>query len=223
MTVGNEIVAHCPDGVHPVDFLRALITKMHGAGWAIGIHVSKNTSVSKAEDQIVSDLASGKVKRFHLYALKEAANKAAEEIFLHGLCTHEGEWTKSQIELLQMYSRDRRFRERLARAMENGKPPQLFDRIDMAILFNWRTFRFEAGNNKIMPAGLPGLRYWSPYAAGQLFTCARLFSYNHERDSSSAESRYKKRCQRLGLPSKKRYLIRDFFVIGNELKVVRVG
>jgi hypothetical protein len=187
------------------------------------VDAARRMSKTQRENLIQEELASGKVKRLFLYPVEEAASKTAQDIFLYALCTHEDGWTKSQIDTLQMYSRDKRFRERLARAMENGKPPPLFDRVDRAILFNWRTFRFKAGNNKIMPAGLPGLRDWSPYAAGQLFMRARLFSYNDDSDSASAESRYKKRCHRLGLPSKRRYLIRDCFVIGNEIKVIRAG
>jgi hypothetical protein len=228
MKGGIEIVVHCPEGVHAIDFWLALGAKLRGFGWAIGTplpkntRISKNTSISKIQAKVVSELAADKVKRLSLFPLNEAATKTAQDIFLHAVCTHEGEWTKSQIEMLQKYSRDKRFRERLARAMENGKPPPLFDRIDQVILSNWRTFRFESGK-KIMPVGLPGLRDWSPYAAGQLFTRAKLFAYNDESDSASAEARYKKRCQRLGLRSKKRYLIRDFFFIGNEAKVIRAG
>jgi hypothetical protein len=182
-------------------------------------------SKTQVEELIQAELASDKVKRLFLYPFEEPAIKIAEDCFLYNLCNREGEWTKSQIDTLQLYSSDKRFRERLARAMENGKPPPLFDRIDMAILFNWRTFRFRGGNNKTMPNGLPGLRDWSPHAAGQLFVSARLFSAvrgDYADGGISAAHRYKKRCQRLGLDCKRRYTIRDFSIWGNQITVVRV-
>ena len=107
--------------------------------------------------------------------------------------------------------------------MENGKPPPLFDRVDKMILFNWRTFRFRSGK-KTLPPDLPGLRDWSPHAAGKLFVSARLFSAvrsDYGDGGISAAHRYKKRCQRLGLDSKRRYAIRDFYISGNQFKVVR--
>jgi hypothetical protein len=228
----TELVVHCPDRVHSFDFARALVTKIRGMGWAVGIPGPRNISVDAArrmsktqmEDLIWAELASGKVKQLFLYPFEEPAIKIAEDCFLYNLCNRECEWTKSQIETLQLYSKDKRFRERFARAMENGKPPPLFDRIDMAILFNWRTFRFRGGNNKIMPDNLPGLRDWSPHAAGQLFVSARLFSAvrsDYADGGISAAHRYKKRCQRLGLDCKRRYTIRDFSIWGNQIRVVR--
>jgi hypothetical protein len=222
---------HCPDGIHSVDFARAVMTKLNGTDWAVGIPVPRNISVdatrrmstTQMEDLIQAELASDKVKRLLLYPFEEPAIKIADDCFLYNLCNREGEWTKSQIDTLQLLSKDKRFRERFARAMENGKPPPLFDRIDRAILFNWRTFRFRSGK-KTMPHGLPGLRDWSPHAAGQLFVSARLFSAirsDYADGGISAAHRYKKRCQRLGLDCKRRYTIRDFYISGNRVKVVR--
>src|SRR5262249_1892455 len=208
----------------------AVMAKLKGTGWAVGVPGPRNISVDAArrmsktqmEDLIQAELASDKVKRLLLYPFEERAIKIAEDCFLYNLCNHEGEWTKSQIGTLQLHSKDKRFRERFARAMESGKPPPLFDRIDRAILFSWRTFRFRSGK-KTMPHGLPGLRDWSPHAAGQLFISARLFSVvrsNYADGGISAARRYKKRCQRLGLDCKRRYTIRDFYISGNQAKVV---
>lgn len=226
-----ELIMYCPDGVHSVDFSRAVMVKLSGTGWAVGIPGPRNIIVDAArrmsqtqmEDLIRAQLAADKAKRLFLYPFEEPAIKIAEDCFLYNLCKLDGEWTKSQIEILQSHSKDKRFRERFARAMENGKPPPLFDRIDMAILFNWRTFRFRSGR-KMVPHGLPGLRDWSPHAAGQLFVSARLFSVvqsDYADGGISAAHRYKKRCQRLRLDCKRRYAIRDFYISGNQVKVVR--
>jgi hypothetical protein len=75
-----------------------------------------------------------------------------------------------------------------------------------------------------LPSGLPGLRDWSPHAAGQLFVSARLFSAvrsDYADGGISAAHRYKKRCQRLGLDCKTRYTIRDFYISGDQFKVAR--
>jgi hypothetical protein len=108
MKEGIEIVAHCPDGVHPLDFSRALTKKILGERWAVGIAGPRNISADAArrmsktqmENLLSAELASGKVKRLFLYPGEEAASKTAEDIFLYALCTHEGEWTKSQIDTL---------------------------------------------------------------------------------------------------------------------------
>ena len=227
----TELIMHCPDGVHSVDYSRAVMTKLSGTGFAVGIPGPRKISVDAArrmsktqmDELIWAELRSDKVKQLFLFPLEEPAIRIAEDCFLYNLCNLEGEWTKSQIDTLQLYSKDKRFRERFARAMENGKPPPLFDRIDRTILFNWRRFRFRSGK-KTMPDGLPGLCDWSPHAAGQLFLSARLFSAvrsDYADGGISAAHRFKKRCQRLGLDCKKRYAIRDFYISGNQVKVVR--
>ena len=225
-----ELIVHCPKGVHSLDFSRAVMAKLKGTGWAVGVPAPRNIGVAarrmsetQIENLIRAHLASDKVKRLFLYPFEKSAIKIAEDVLLYSLCNPKGEWTKSQIDELQLHSKDSRFRERFARAMENGKPPPLFDRIDRTILFNWRTFRFGSGK-KTMPHGLPGLRDWSPRAAGQLFVSARLFSAlrsDYTDGGISAAHRYKKRCQRLGLDCKRRYTIRDFSIWGNEVRVVR--
>src|SRR5262249_33599305 len=180
-------------------------------------------SKTQRDELIWAELRSDRVKQLFLSPLEEPAIRIAEDCFLYNLCNREGDWTKSQIDTLQSYSKDKRFRERFARAMENGKPPPLFDEIDIAILFNWRTFRFRGGK-KTMPRHLPGLRDWSPHAAGQLFESAGLFSAvrrDYSDGGIAAAHRYKKRCQRLGLVCKRRYTIRDFSSRGNQFRVVR--
>ena len=140
-----------------------------------------------------------------------------EDLFLASLANRH-KWEPAEIDQIAKSSVDKSFRERFARAIEQGKSPT-FDKIDILILENWRKLRlkpaFEAKHRK-----LPGLQDWSPKAIAGLFSHAGILNPDYEGDF---EDWFKKRRQRLGLRGKNRYLIENFIAIDNTTRIIWQG
>jgi hypothetical protein len=139
-----------------------------------------------------------------------------EDLFIASLANHP--WSKEQIEQIEKLSSDRNFRERFARALEEGKSPT-FDQLHILILSNWREIHLRPeiqAKIEEQEGKLPGLQDWSPKAVAGLFEWARI-----KVPSQNLEGWFVHRRKRLGLPGKYPHEIKDFIVINDSVRVVR--
>jgi hypothetical protein len=132
-----------------------------------------------------------------------------ETFFLAGIANSE--WSESEIKTIAELSGNAGFRERFARAMEQGKAP-IFDTIDKFILSNWRTL-----TDPEFAKSLPGLCDWSPRAACDLIGFAGLDIPSKEGKDGSPEEWFTTRRKRLGLRGKTKYRVRSLRRLANGL------
>jgi hypothetical protein len=124
-----------------------------------------------------------------------------EDLFISSLAnTRPGTgWTEDQIKTIERLSANKNFREKFARALEEGRS-RMFDPVDVFILRNWRRL-----TGPDFSKTLPGLEDWSPPAACALIKWVKL-SPKH-----MGGGWYSQRRKRLGLSGRKRYRVRDCF------------
>jgi hypothetical protein len=128
-------------------------------------------------------------------------------------------WSKEQIEQIEKLSSDKNFRERFARALDEGRSPT-FDSFDILILSNCREIhllpeiqaKIEEQEGK-----LPGLVDWSPKAVIAFLEWAGI----KVPSKKNPEEWFVRRRHRLGLPGKYPHKIKNFIVINDSVRIVR--
>ena len=135
------------------------------AQFSMALSVPARIHPDDAHSAVAADLQQSRSKKF--------PRELIEDRFIATLANLRGGWSRDHINTFLSYSRDRRFLERFARAMETGKPP-MFDETDESILMSWRELRLsdpkavEEYAHAYKGGPLPGLREWSPKAAAEL-------------------------------------------------------
>jgi hypothetical protein len=142
-----------------------------------------------------------------------------EDFFIASLVNNRPwneEQAKQVTKILQDFSANKNFCERLLLALQTNKPPT-WDKIDNLILSNWRELHINPDIQAKVEAQegkLPGLQDWSPKAVAGLFQLHRI-------DSKSHEELFIQRRKRLGLAGKYRHAIKDFIIVKDTVRIVR--
>jgi len=153
---------------------------------------------------------------------RKRRKKVSEEVIYEGLflssLASDHRWNLHQIGQIRKLSDNKNFKERFARALEQGRSPT-FDKIDIFILQNWRELRFKPeikAKIEAQEGKLPGLSEWSPKAIAGLFELAKI-----NPRSGNFENWFTNRRKRLGLVGKYPRRIRDFIFISDSIRMDR--
>jgi hypothetical protein len=143
-----------------------------------------------------------------------------QDLFIASVVTNWPPNQQQKEKLIELLS-DKKFAERLARAIATGKPP-IWDKIDFFFLRNWRELRFNPELKAKIEAqekvNLPGLNDCSPAAAQDLFRLAKI-----EVDCADGdfEHWYRTRRARLGLRGNPPYKIKKFTNMAGDIQIVQ--
>jgi hypothetical protein len=182
--------------------------------WQVNICIGSGIHPEDAARAVFARFVQSRKRRDHKRISEE---RIWEDLFI-ATSLAKRPWNQEQIKQIEKSSRDRNFRERLTRANADGKRP-IFDSFDILFLRNWRELhllrpeiqaKIEEQEGK-----LPGFQDWSPKAV------TAFLEWGGIKVPSENEEWFVRRRQRLGLPGKYRYKIKDFIVIKDSVRIVR--